>query len=111
MKAREGPHNAGDADARFISRGFYHSCERRLGLTHNKPMAKTAEMPTLRPVGIFNDDMQNKGIKNIETSETTLINAADIITAARLKQRPGISGSHILRCGTQIKRVVKKYIV
>lgn len=72
-------------------------------------MAKTADIPTLRLVGIFNDDMQNKGIKNIKTSETTLINAADMITAARLKQRPGILGIHILRCGTQRKSVVKKY--
>lgn len=81
-----------------------------MGSTYNKPMAKTAEMPTLRLFVIFNDDMQNRGIKNIKTSETTLINAADMTTAARLKQRPGISGIHILRCGTQIKRVVKKYI-
>lgn len=77
-------------------------------MTHNKPTAKTADMPTLRLVGIFNDDMQNKGIKNIKTSETTLMKAADMITAAKLKQRPGISGIHILRCGTQMKRVVKK---
>ena len=81
-----------------------------MGLAYNKPMAKTAEMPILRPFDIFNDDMQNRGIKNIKTSETTLINAADMTTAARLKHRPGRSGIHILRCGTQIKRVVKKYI-
>ena len=109
VKAWKGPHNARDADTeRPLAGGFSLTVRVSCGWTHNNPTAKTAAMPTLRLTGIFNVDMQKKGIKNINTSETTLMNAAEMITAARLKQRPGMSGIHILRCGTHIKRVVKK---
>lgn len=79
--------------------------------TYNSPVAKTAETATFLLNGICSAEIQKIGSSNIVTSESTLIDAAEVIDAARFRQWPGTDGFQILRLGVQEKRPTKKLMM
>lgn len=79
------------------------------GKTNNRPVAKTAAIPSFLLSGICKVEMQKNGMSSIQKSDTILISAAEMMTAGTSTQCPAVWGSHSLRLGVQMKTVTQKY--